>query len=145
MLKQGFCLFDLLSQATGPQAAFGLVLFWSFLSSFGRVLTKGQRNRRSRWPSGSACQRDWLCVLGVTSPPITQLRGSRADPQHCVCLFLRPPGCRLQVWQGKCAVIITRGVNSCSKVETIVKALLVTKRGKGLSKHFLPAGAVCFH
>lgn len=56
-----------------------------------------------RVPEGS------VCVFGVMSPPITQLGGSRADPQHCTCPFLSTPWCRLQVWQGKCAAIIIRG------------------------------------
>lgn len=34
------------------------------------------------------CQRYFVCLLEVMSPPITQFGGSRADPQQCTCLFL---------------------------------------------------------
>lgn len=86
-----------------------------------------------RVPETAVCM--CVCVWGDACTA-SWLGGSRAGPQHCPGLFLSTPCCRLQVWQGKCAVIITQGQSSCSTVESIVRVPRGNKQRKGPIKAF---------
>lgn len=92
-----------------------------------------------RVPEGS------LAVLRLQPPPTAQCGSSRTDPGIVTdCAFLSTPWCRLQVWCGKCAVTIT-GARAAAQGGVYCQGSLGNKKRKALSKHFLPAGAICFH